>query len=154
MWKLLRVFYFQNIFTNQTLLNDVNILPSGTFLEVSSISGEKNFTRYWDYHFEEPDESFKKRRIYRRAGEIVYTICKTSTYFRCGAGLYLSGGMDSGSIAPISSNEFRDLKTFTCGFDLSSASGIELAFDERHKAEAMSAMFKTEHYENGFKGWG
>ena len=62
-------------------------------------------------------------------------------------GSYLSGGMDSGSITAISSNEFRDLKTFTCGFDLSSASGIELAFDERHKAEAMSAMFKTEHYE-------
>ena len=32
-------------------------------------------------------------------------------------------------------------------FDLSSASGIELAFDERAKAEAMSAKFKTEHYE-------
>ena len=42
--------------------------------------------------------------------------------------------MDSGSIN-ISSNEFRDPKTFTCGFDLSSASGIELAFDERHKAD-------------------
>jgi asparagine synthase (glutamine-hydrolysing) len=32
-------------------------------------------------------------------------------------------------------------------FDLSSASGLELAFDERTKAEAMSARFKTEHYE-------
>jgi asparagine synthase (glutamine-hydrolysing) len=43
--------------------------------------------------------------------------------------------------------QFPSLKTFTCGFDLSSASGIELAFDERVKAEAMSARFKTEHYE-------
>ena len=42
---------------------------------------------------------------------------------------------------------FPNFKTFTCGFDLSSASGIELAFDERAKAEAMSARFKTEHYE-------
>ena len=31
--------------------------------------------------------------------------------------------------------------------DLSSASGIELGFDERIKAEAMSYHFKTEHYE-------
>jgi asparagine synthase (glutamine-hydrolysing) len=30
---------------------------------------------------------------------------------------------------------------------LSSASGLELAFDERDKAEAMSAHFNTEHYE-------
>ena len=61
-------------------------------------------------------------------------------------GSYLSGGMDSGSITPGSIN-FPYLKTFTCGFDLSSASGIGLAFDERTKAEAMSAKFKTEHYE-------
>jgi asparagine synthase (glutamine-hydrolysing) len=44
-------------------------------------------------------------------------------------------------------SQFPNLKSFTCGFDLSSASGIELAFDERAKAEAMSARFKTEHYE-------
>jgi asparagine synthase (glutamine-hydrolysing) len=62
-------------------------------------------------------------------------------------GAYLSGGMDSGSITAIAAQSFPNLKTFTCGFDLSSASGIELAFDERAKAEAMSAKFKTEHYE-------
>ena len=39
------------------------------------------------------------------------------------------------------------IKTFTCGFDLNSASGIELGFDERSKAEYMSYCFKTEHYE-------
>jgi len=55
--------------------------------------------------------------------------------------------MDSGSITAIAASNFPYLKTFTCGFDLSSASGIELSFDERVKAEAMSANFKTEHYE-------
>jgi asparagine synthase (glutamine-hydrolysing) len=55
--------------------------------------------------------------------------------------------MDSGSITAIAAQSFKNLKTFTCGFDLSSASGIELAFDERPEAEAMSARFKTEHYE-------
>jgi asparagine synthase (glutamine-hydrolysing) len=55
--------------------------------------------------------------------------------------------MDSGAITAIAAQQFPYLKTFTCGFDLSSASGIELAFDERNKAEAMSALFKTEHYE-------
>ena len=62
-------------------------------------------------------------------------------------GSYLSGGMDSGSITAIAAKNFPYLKSFTCGFDLSSASGIELSFDERVKAEAMSAKFKTEHYE-------
>ena len=62
-------------------------------------------------------------------------------------GSYLSGGMDSGSITAVAAQSIPDLKTFTCGFDLSSASGIELAFDERVAAEAMSARFRTEHYE-------
>ena len=39
------------------------------------------------------------------------------------------------------------IKTFTCGFDLHSASGLELDFDERTLAELMSYHFKTEHYE-------
>lgn len=55
--------------------------------------------------------------------------------------------MDSGSITAIAARQNQNLKTFTVGFDLASASGIELGFDERSKAEAMSAMFKTEHYE-------
>jgi asparagine synthase (glutamine-hydrolysing) len=55
--------------------------------------------------------------------------------------------MDSGTLTALAARELPYIKTFTCGFDLSSASGIELSFDERIKAEAMSARFKTEHYE-------
>jgi asparagine synthase (glutamine-hydrolysing) len=62
-------------------------------------------------------------------------------------GAYLSGGMDSGSITAVAAPQLPLLRTFTCGFDLSSASGIELNFDERHTAERMSYLFKTEHYE-------
>jgi len=62
-------------------------------------------------------------------------------------GSYLSGGIDSGSITAIASKSISNLKTFTVGFDLNSASGLELAFDERQKAEYMSYLFKTEHYE-------
>jgi asparagine synthase (glutamine-hydrolysing) len=66
-------------------------------------------------------------------------------------GSYLSGGMDSGSITAVASKHFQQsndyLQTFTVGFDLSSASGMELGFDERAKAEYMSYKFQTEHYE-------
>ncbi|MBM4323505.1 MAG: asparagine synthase, partial [Deltaproteobacteria bacterium] len=39
------------------------------------------------------------------------------------------------------------LMSFTGGFDLSSASGLESTFDEREPAEFMSSAFGTEHYE-------
>ena len=62
-------------------------------------------------------------------------------------GSYLSGGIDSGSITAVAASELPRMRTFTCGFDLSSASGLELAFDERAKAERMSRAFGTEQYE-------
>jgi len=62
-------------------------------------------------------------------------------------GAYLSGGMDSGSITAVAARRLPFMRTFTCGFDLNSASGIELSFDERAAAEHMSYLFKTEHYE-------
>ena len=55
--------------------------------------------------------------------------------------------MDSGSITAVASQSYPYMKTFTCGFDLHSASGLELGFDERAKSEYMSYHFKTEHYE-------
>lgn len=67
-------------------------------------------------------------------------------------GSYLSGGVDSGSISAIASKFFRNskntsLKTFTVGFDTRSASGIEITFDERDKAEYLSYICGSEHYE-------
>src|SRR5207247_3570604 len=62
-------------------------------------------------------------------------------------GAYLSGGMDSGSITAVATRGIKRMRTFTGGFDLSSASGLELGFDERPAAEMMANQFKTEHYE-------
>ena len=62
-------------------------------------------------------------------------------------GSYLSGGMDSGSITAVATQHIDRLHTFTGGFDLSSASGLELGFDERPASEMMANLFKTEHYE-------
>jgi asparagine synthase (glutamine-hydrolysing) len=62
-------------------------------------------------------------------------------------GAYLSGGMDSGGITAIATQHFPHLASFTAGFDLSSASGLEMHFDERRRAEELSYQFKTEHYE-------
>jgi asparagine synthase (glutamine-hydrolysing) len=42
---------------------------------------------------------------------------------------------------------YPSFRTFTVGFDLTSASGLELALDERPAAERLSYLFRTEHYE-------
>ena len=62
-------------------------------------------------------------------------------------GAYLSGGIDSGAITALAARQHPYIKSFTMGFDTTSASGVELGFDERARAERMSYLFKTEHYE-------
>ena len=147
---LLEYFTFQNIFTDQTLLEDIYLLPAGHYatLDVGK-EPNVNFVRqqYWDYLFREPERPVDKQEYLEELDRLFRQAVNRQLVSDVELGAYLSGGMDSGSITAIAAREFTYLKTFTCGFDLSSASGIELSFDERAKAEAMSARFKTEHYE-------
>lgn len=146
---LLEYFTFQNIFTDRTLLQDVQLLPAGhhATLDLDAKTPELKRVQYWDYRFREPDCAAREEEYLEELDRLFRQAVSRQLVSDVELGAYLSGGMDSGSITAIASQSFPNLKTFTCGFDLSSASGIELAFDERTKAEAMSARFKTEHYE-------
>lgn len=144
---LLEYFTFQNIFTDQTLLEGIKLLPAGHYAQLSARQSGLRITRYWDYRFREPDRPAKKEEYLEELDRLFRQAVNRQLVSDVELGTYLSGGMDSGSITAIAAQSLPTLKTFTCGFDLSSASGIELAFDERAKAEAMSAKFKTEHYE-------
>ncbi len=145
---LLEYMTFQNIFSDQTLLHDIHLLPPGFYGFVSCKDGTFRQSRYWDYCFREPTEAHPSKEEYiEELDRLFLQAINRQLVGDVEIGSYLSGGMDSGSITAIASQSFPNLKTFTCGFDLSSASGIELRFDERFEAEAMSAKFKTEHYE-------
>jgi asparagine synthase (glutamine-hydrolysing) len=144
---LLEYFTFQNIFTDQTLLKDIHLLPAGNYAVLHTPSDKFTQHQYWDYRFREPDHKADKQEYVEELDRLFKQAVNRQLVSDVEIGAYLSGGMDSGSITAIATQQFPNLKTFTCGFDLSSASGIELGFDERIKAEAMSARFKTEHYE-------
>jgi len=146
---LMEYFTFQNIFTDRTLLQGMHLLPAGhhATLDLNTASPKLKRTQFWDYRFREPDHPASKQEYLEELDRLFRQAVNRQLVSDVELGSYLSGGMDSGSITAIAAQSFPNLKTFTCGFDLSSASGIELAFDERPKAEAMSARFKTEHYE-------
>ena len=145
---LLEYFTFQNIFTNRTLLADIKMLEPASIASISrGNSGKLKITRYWDYHFREPDQPSDSHEYQEELDRLMCQAVSRQLVTDVELGAYLSGGMDSGTLSALASQELPYIKTFTCGFDLSSASGIEMAFDERTKAEAMSALFKTEHYE-------
>jgi len=146
---LLEYFTFQNFFTDRTLLEDLRILPAGhhAMLDLNEDRPRLELTRYWDFRFTEPAGQVDGREYREELERLFQQAVSRQLVADVELGSYLSGGMDSGAITAVASRSHPYLKTFTCGFDLSSASGIELSFDERVKAEAMSARFKTEHYE-------
>jgi asparagine synthase (glutamine-hydrolysing) len=145
---LIEYFTFQNIFTDKTFVKDIKLLPAASIGRISlGSTSELNKYSYWDYRFREPDSPRKPEEYREQLDFLIRQAVSRQLVTDVEIGSYLSGGMDSGTITALAAKELPYIKTFTCGFDLSSASGIELGFDERQKAEAMSAKFKTEHYE-------
>ena len=144
---LLEYFTFQNYLTPKTLFAGVRLVPAGTYLTITQGDAEPALTRYWDFDFREPSEPDDEREYVEELDRLFHQAVERQLVSDVGVGCYLSGGIDSGSMTAVAARELPRLKTFTCGFDLRSASGLELNFDERRKAEYMSYVFKTEHYE-------
>jgi asparagine synthase (glutamine-hydrolysing) len=144
---LLEYFTFQNYLTPRTLFDGVRLVPAGTHLTIAADAPAPVLTRYWDFDFREPAQPADEREYVEELDRLFTQAVKRQLVSDVDLGCYLSGGIDSGSITAVAAGELPRLKTFTCGFDLRSASGLELNFDERGPAEYMSYLFKTEHYE-------
>jgi len=144
---LLEYLTFQNFFTERTLFKGVHLLPQGSFLRLSRAKGNAEPVKYWDYCFEEPENPAGEEEYIEELDRLFGQAVSRQLVSDVDVGAYLSGGMDSGSVTAIAARQLPYIKSFTCGFDLNSASGVELGYDERETAEYMSYVFKTEHYE-------
>ncbi len=143
---MLEYLTFQNIFTDRTLLQGVHMLPAGC-LAVIDASGSARVKRWWDFKFEEDCSDRTDEDWGEELNALFEQAVRRQLVADVEVGAFLSGGMDSGAIVGVASKYLTQMRTFTCGFDLSSASGVELNFDERRAAEAMSYRFGTEQYE-------
>jgi asparagine synthase (glutamine-hydrolysing) len=144
---LLEYFTFQNIFTDGTLFRGVTLLPPGQTLTIGLDGGEPVRRTWWDFDFAEEDGGASDNEYAEELDRLFRQAVERQLVSDVPVGAFLSGGMDSGSITAVAAQMLPHLSTFTGGFDLTSASGMELAWDEREKAEAMSYAFGTEQYE-------
>lgn len=146
---LMEYFTFQNFFTDKTLFKGIQILPAGHWAKVTlgQISDTLKLHEYWDFNFSEAEHSATEPEYIEELDRLFQQAVNRQLISDVEIGSYLSGGMDSGSITAVAATHLPYIKSFTCGFDVHSASGLELACDEREKAEIMSSIFKTEHYE-------
>lgn len=145
---LLEYFTFQNIFTDRTLLENIKTLGAGCTAVVSPAGGRHLVPeRYWDYDFSEPETPLREAEYVEELTMLLERAVNRQMVSDVEVGAYLSGGIDSGSISALAARSNPYIKSFTCGFDLHSSTGLEAGFDERERAELMSYLFKTEHYE-------
>jgi asparagine synthase (glutamine-hydrolysing) len=146
---LLEYFTFQNMFTDRTFFDGVRLFPPGSYAVVDARrpGAALSPVAYWDYDFREPDAPADEGEYLEELERLFAQAVTRQLVSDVPVGGYLSGGMDSGAITAVASPRLQEMRTFTCGFDMHSASGLEFGYDERELSELMSYLFQTEHYE-------
>ena len=141
-------FTFQNIYSDLTLFEGIHLLPPGHTLSVS-LNGPRRPVEdcYWRYTVPGQPSTMSIDDATEELSRLFEQAVTRQLMSDVPLGCYLSGGMDSSSITAIARRKLGRLPTFTMGYDLSSASGLELGFDERAQSEALANLLKTEHYE-------
>jgi asparagine synthase (glutamine-hydrolysing) len=140
-------FTFQNIFSFNTLFKGVNMLPPANRVTIHQNTNFINHNSWWDYDFSKTDTSLTFKDAKEKTKTLFEQAVQRQMVSDVPLGAYLSGGMDSGSIAAVASKEVERLPTFTCGFDMNEVTGREANFDERRDAELMANHLKTEQFE-------
>lgn len=144
---LLEYMTFQNFFTDKTLFKDVRLLPAGCYMKVEAETGAFHIASYWDFKFDEPEQTRPVDEYAEELDRLFTQAVSRNLIADVPVGSYLSGGIDSGAVSALAARQISNIRSYTVGFDLHSASGLELSMDERDTAEHMSYLFKTEHYE-------
>lgn len=140
-------FTFQNTLSDLTLFEDIRLLPAGNFLSLDLEHRQLSQSQYWDYDFSDTRSTIAMEEATERLQFLFSQAVSRQLMSDVPLACYLSGGLDSGSITAVARRQLGRLMTFTGGFDLSSASGLELGFDERAQSEMLSNLLRTEHYE-------
>ncbi len=142
---------FQNIFTNRSLFKGIFHFPRASYAQAACANGSSSTSLsthpYWQYGFQEPTQVRDVEDCVEEGRHLIRQATERQLVSDVPVGSYLSGGIDSGSITRLASEHLPGLHTFTCGFDLTNASGIELAFDERDAARELSGICQSVHHE-------
>ena len=124
---------FQNFFTDRTLSTASSCCRRHLHAGEARQRTVRRCNEYWDFAFQEPDKVASDEDYLEELDRLFQQAVSRQLISDVDIGSYLSGGMDSGSITALAGRQLPWIRTFTVGFDLHSASGVELGFDERKR---------------------
>ena len=137
--SLQKYFAYGYIPSPRTIIEGISKLPGGFWFQFDIRSGELRLHRYWDYL---PEPSNREKDAQALADELLVHLSQAvrrRLVSDVPLGVFLSGGIDSSSVAAIAKQKISELKTFTIGFQ-------EASFDESQYAKRMAAELKTDHH--------
>jgi len=99
---LLEYMTFQNLFTDKTLQTGIKLLQPGHYIIVDTTKNlQINPVQYWDFHFSNSVQTQSEDEYVEELDRLFQQAVKRTLVSDVEIGSYLSGGMDSGSIAAI-----------------------------------------------------
>lgn len=140
-------FTFQNLFRYHTFFKGIHLVPAANYLWIQQGEGVFNRHCYWDFDFTNRDSSMSFQDACNESTRLLEQAVNRQLISDVPLGSYLSGGMDSSSIAALASRDIEGLPTFTCGFHMHGVIGNESVYDERRDAELTANALLSEHYE-------
>lgn len=123
----------------KTIIKTVNKLPPGHFMIYKN--GDISIKKYWQLEMK-PFDDINEVDCIKIFGELLKNSVERMLISDVPLGVYLSGGIDSGTIVGIMSKlKNESTKTFSIGYNME---GFE---DELKSAERVANYFNTDHHE-------
>jgi asparagine synthase (glutamine-hydrolysing) len=139
-------FTFQNTFGDKSFYKNICLLPAGHYLQFDR-NGIKRI-QYSDPFFVENTEPVSTIDEYaHRVRTCFEGAVKRQLLSDVPVGSYLSGGMDTGSIAAVATQFIPGIHSFSCGFDVSQLPEADKVFDELQEAHIVSRYLQTKHHD-------
>jgi asparagine synthase (glutamine-hydrolysing) len=135
---------FQNIHSERSLFEGVDMLPAGSVLTLSPHGMQ--IERYWDPR-PDPDPGLNGPALANAIRERFDGAIERQLRSDVEIAAYLSGGLDTGAITASAAPRLERITTFCAGFDVSDVEGREREFDERSHAAELARLLGTHHHE-------
>jgi len=139
-------FSFQNIISDNTLFNNIKMLPPGNNFTIDTETGKITIKEYWDMKFN-PDYNCKEEEFTLELNKIFLNSMQRHMISDVEVGATISGGMDSSAIASIASKHFGQIHTFTGYFNTSGIDNDDRSYSELDDARIIANKFNTIHHE-------
>ena len=135
---LMRFAAYEYVPTPQTIYKDVFKLRPGHSMLFRD--GDLRIAPYWDMPAPGPEPRESEEELCSRLQLLLAQAVKRRLVADVPLGVFLSGGVDSSTVAALTAGMVSRIKTFSIGFS-------EASYDESRYARTIASRFATDHHE-------